>query len=122
MMKMQLGSIDNEDFWAYDDKPDATRNLSGQIINRIKKLFTKFHWWIRRPCTFYKTLMKDAGDFSKDNYAGRNLHFGVRELAMAGIGNGIALHGGLRPYVSTFFVFSDYVKPMARLTSLMGLQ
>ena len=49
------------------------------------------------------------------------MHFGVRELAMAAIGNGMALHGGVKPFVSTFFVFSDYVKPMARLSSLMGL-
>ena len=68
-----------------------------------------------------KTNMKDAGDFSKENYAGTNLHFGVREQAMAAIGNGLALHGGLRPFVATFFVFSDYTKPMARLTSLMKL-
>ena len=61
--------------------------------------------------------MEDEGAFSKDNYAGRNLHFGVRELAMAGIANGIALHGGLRPYVATFFVFSDYLKPMTRLAA-----
>jgi transketolase len=65
--------------------------------------------------------MSDMGDFSKDDYSGRNLHFGVRELSMAAIGNGITLHGGLRAYVSTFFVFSDYVKPMARLSALMGL-
>ncbi len=51
----------------------------------------------------------------KENYAGTNLHFGVREQAMAAIGNGLALHGGLRPFVATFFVFSDYTKPMARL-------
>ena len=61
-----------------------------------------------------KTYMADMGDFSKDNYAGRNLHFGVRELAMSAIGNGLMLHGGLRAFVSTFFVFSDYTKPMAR--------
>ena len=68
-----------------------------------------------------KTAMKDAGDFSAENPAGRNLHFGVRELAMTAIGNGIMLHGGLRAYVATFFVFSDYVKPMARLSALMGV-
>lgn len=68
-----------------------------------------------------KTNMKDAGDFSKDNYAGTNLHFGVREQAMAAIGNGLALHGGLKAFVATFFVFSDYVKPMARLSALMKL-
>ena len=65
--------------------------------------------------------MKDEGDFSAENYAGRNMHFGVRELAMTAIGNGIMLHGGLRAFVSTFFVFSDYTKPMARLSSIMGV-
>ena len=49
------------------------------------------------------------------------MHFGVRELAMTAIGNGIMLHGGLRAFVSTFFVFSDYTKPMARLSSIMGV-
>ncbi|MDE7298670.1 MAG: transketolase, partial [Lachnospiraceae bacterium] len=67
-----------------------------------------------------KTYMKDMGDFSKSDYSGRNLHFGVRELAMAAIGNGMTLHG-LRAFVSTFFVFSDYVKPMARLSALMKI-
>ena len=68
-----------------------------------------------------KTYMSDMGDYSKENPTGKNVHFGIREIAMAAIGNGIALHGGLRPFVSTFFVFSDYVKPMARLSALMGL-
>lgn len=68
-----------------------------------------------------KTNMKDAGDFSKNDYSGSNLHFGVREQAMAAISNGIALHGGLKIFVATFFVFSDYTKPMVRLTSIMGL-
>lgn len=113
--------INNEDFWAYDDKADATRNLSGIVINRIKDLLPSFIGGSADLAPSTKTYMKDEGDFSKDNYSGRNLHFGVRELAMAGIGNGLALHGGLRPYVSTFFVFSDYVKPMARLSSLMGI-
>ena len=100
--------IDNEEFWAYDDKADATRNLSGQVINRIKDHLPNFIGGSADLAPSTKTLMKDEGSFSKDNYGGRNLHFGVRELAMAGIGNGMALHGGLRPYVSTFFVFSDY--------------
>jgi transketolase len=113
--------IDNEEFFAFADKPEATRNLSGMVINRIKDLVPGFIGGSADLAPSTKTYMNDEGDFSKDNYAGRNLHFGVRELAMAGIGNGLALHGGLRPYVSTFFVFSDYVKPMARLSSLMGL-
>lgn len=113
--------INEESFLAYDDKPEATRNLSGQIINRIKNYLPNFIGGSADLSPSTKTLMKDEGSFSKDNFGGRNLHFGVRELAMAGIGNGMALHGGLRPYVSTFFVFSDYVKPMARLSALMGV-
>jgi transketolase, bacterial and yeast len=113
--------IDNEDFWAFADKPEATRNLSGMVINRIKNYLPNVIGGAADLAPSTKTNMNEEGDFSKDNYAGRNLHFGVRELAMTAIGNGIALHGGLRAYVSTFFVFSDYVKPMARLSALMGL-
>lgn len=113
--------IHDEDFWSFSDKPDATRNLSGIVINRIKDLLPGFIGGSADLAPSTKTYMKDEGDFSKEDYAGRNLHFGVRELAMAGIGNGLALHGGLTAYVSTFFVFSDYVKPMARLSSIMGL-
>ncbi|MBH1942512.1 transketolase [Mobilitalea sibirica] len=113
--------IDNDEFWAYADKPEATRNLSGQVINRIKNILPNFFGGSADLAPSTKTYMSDMGDFSKDDYKGRNLHFGVRELAMAGIGNGLALHGGLRPFVSTFFVFSDYVKPMARLAALMEL-
>jgi transketolase len=113
--------IDNDDFWAFADKPEATRNLSGICLNRIKNLLPNVIGGAADLAPSTKTYMSDMGDFSKDNYAGRNLHFGVRELAMAAIGNGLALHGGLRAYVSTFFVFSDYVKPMARLSALMGL-
>ena len=68
-----------------------------------------------------KTVLKGEGEFSADNYGGRNIHFGVREQAMAAVGNGLMLYGGLKAYVATFFVFSDYVKPMARLSSLMKL-
>ncbi len=113
--------INNEEFWAYQDKPQATRNLSGMVINRIKDFIPGFIGGSADLAPSTKTYMKDEGDFSKENYGGRNLHFGVRELAMAAIGNGLALHGGLRPFVSTFFVFSDYVKPMARLSALMGV-
>lgn len=112
--------IDSEEFWAYDDKPEATRNLSGLVINRIKDYVPNFIGGAADLSPSTKTYMKDAGDFSKDDYAGRNLHFGVRELAMAAIGNGMTLHG-MRAFVSTFFVFSDYVKPMARLSSIMGI-
>ena len=68
-----------------------------------------------------KTIIKNGGDFSKETPDGRNIHYGVREQAMAAIANGIALYGGLKTYAATFFVFSDYMKPMMRLSALMGL-
>lgn len=113
--------MNEEDFWAVEDKSDATRNISGKIINKIKNYLPGFIGGSADLAPSNKTNMSEMGDFSAQNYAGRNLHFGVRELAMAAIGNGMTLHGGLKPYVSTFFVFSDYVKPMARLSALMGV-
>ncbi len=113
--------INDEAFWAFPDKADATRNLSGMVINRIKDILPNIIGGSADLAPSNKTNMKDAGDYSKENYAGRNIHFGVRELSMAAIGNGLALHGGLKAFVATFFVFSDYVKPMARLSALMGL-
>ena len=113
--------LEDEAFWAYDDKAQATRSLSGKFINRLKEKMPQLFGGSADLGPSNKTNMDDAGDFSKENYAGRNIHFGVRELAMAAIANGIALHGGLRPYVATFFVFSDYTKPMLRLASLMKL-
>ena len=67
------------------------------------------------------TDIKEGGDFERHNYAGRNLHFGIREHAMAAILNGIALHGGLIPFGSSFMVFTDYCRPSIRLAALMGL-
>lgn len=112
--------INNEEFWAYEDKPEATRNLSGMVLNRLKNYVPNLIGGAADLSPSTKTYMKDMGDFSKNDYTGRNLHFGVRELAMAAIGNGMTLHG-MRAFVSTFFVFSDYVKPMARLSALMRI-
>ncbi len=113
--------LKDESFWAYEDKPQATRNLSGTMINRLKDLMPQLIGGSADLAPSNKTNMKDAGDFSAQDYTGRNLHFGVRELAMAAIANGITLHGGLRTYVGTFFVFSDYLKPMIRLAALMRI-
>ena len=113
--------FDSEEYWAKSEKDEATRSTSGTILNEIKKLMPNLIGGSADLAPSNNTNMKDAGDFSKDNYAGTNLHFGVREQAMAAIVNGIALHGGLRPFAATFFVFSDYTKPMARLTALMKL-
>ncbi len=113
--------LTDENFWSYEDKPQATRNLSGVQINKLKNMLPNLMGGSADLAPSTKTYMSDMGDFSKDNYAGRNMHFGVRELAMTAIGNGMMLHGGLHAFVSTFFVFSDYVKPMARLSAIMGV-
>lgn len=113
--------LNDESYWAYEDKAQATRSLSGKYINRLKDKLPQLFGGSADLGPSNKTVMDGEGDFSKENYAGRNIHFGVRELAMAAIANGLALHGGLRPYVATFFVFSDYTKPMLRLASLMKL-
>ncbi|MBO4389986.1 MAG: transketolase [Lachnospiraceae bacterium] len=113
--------IDDADYWTPGDKPEATRNVSGKIINKLTGKVPNLFGGAADLAPSTKTYMNECGDFSKDNYAGANLHFGVREFAMTAIGNGIMLHGGLRAFVSTFFVFSDYTKPMARLSSIMGV-
>ena len=106
---------ENESFWAQTEKPEATRSLSGKVINRLKDLMPNLMGGSADLAPSNKTYMNGEGDFSKENRAGRNMHFGVRELAMTAIGNGMMLHGGLQ----SFFVFSDYTKPMARLSALM---
>ena len=111
----------NEEFWKKTGKADATRSISGKKINLLKDLMPNLIGGSADLAPSNKTYMSEAGDYSAENRGGRNMHYGVRELAMTAIGNGIMLHGGLRTFVSTFFVFSDYVKPMARLSALMGM-
>jgi len=113
--------IDNDEFWSWDDAPAATRNISGSIINRLKDIYPNIIGGSADLSPSNKTVMNNEGYIAKGDYSGRNIHFGVRELAMTAITNGILLHGGLRAYCATFFVFSDYTKPMARLSALMNI-
>ena len=112
--------INNEEYWAVVEKADATRNSGGIALNRIKEFVPGLIGGSADLAPSNKSYMNGEGDFSTECKLGRNLHFGVREFAMSAIANGIAL-SGLRPYIATFFVFSDYCKPMARLASLMKL-
>ncbi|MBQ9887508.1 MAG: transketolase [Lachnospiraceae bacterium] len=113
--------IDNEEFWALTGKKDATRGYSGTALNRLKDMIPSLIGGSADLGPSTKTIMKGEEFISKDNYAGRNIHYGIRELAMTGMANGILLHGGLKTYVSTFFVFSDFMKPMARISALAQL-
>jgi transketolase len=104
-----------------EQKDDATRSSSGRIINELAKNIPNLIGGSADLAPSNKTEIKEGGYFSKDDRLGRNIHYGVREVGMTAIGNGILLHGGLRTFVSTFFVFADYMKPMLRLSALMGL-
>lgn len=112
--------MEDEDFWIVSDKPEATRVSSGKILNKLKDRLINLVGGSADLGPSNKTYMNGAGDFTPEDHSGRNLHFGVRELGMAGICNGLAL-SGLRPYAGTFFVFSDYAKPMVRMAALMQL-
>ena len=119
--KKVLDLVNNEELWAKQEKADATRNSSGEVLQILKEAVPNLFGGAADLAPSTKTEMKGEGFFSKENRLGKNIHFGVRELAMAGIANGILLHGGYRSYASTFFVFSDYIKPMARLSALMRI-
>jgi len=105
-----------------DAKGVATRDSGGKAINAIAR---NYPWMIGgaadlSPSTKTNLTFEDAGSFEAEKYGGRNLHFGIREHAMGAIVNGLAL-SKLRPYGSTFLIFSDYMKPPIRLSALMGL-
>ncbi|MCR6096158.1 transketolase [Salipaludibacillus agaradhaerens] len=100
------------------DKP-ATRASGGEVLNAIAQQVPSLFGGSADLASSNKTMLNGEEDFSRDNYSGRNVWFGVREFAMAAAANGMALHGGIRPYVATFFVFSDYLRPALRLSSIM---
>ena len=108
-------------FFAKAEKAEATRASSGVVINYMKDKLPNLFGGSADLGPSTKTEMKGESYFSAETPEGKNIHFGVREMAMAGIANGMLLHGGLRTFVATFFVFSDYLKPMARLAALMKI-
>lgn len=99
----------------------ASRASSGEMINAIAKKVPFFFGGSADLAGSNKTTIKGAGDFAAADYSGRNIWFGVREFAMGAALNGMALHGGLRVFGGTFFVFSDYLRPAIRLAALMKL-
>jgi len=103
------------------DKPVATRASSGAILQKAAELVPSLFGGSADLAPSTKTDIKAAAWFSAETPAGRNIHFGVREMAMGCIGNGIATCGTAIPYVSTFFVFSDFMKPAIRLAALQKL-
>ncbi len=101
------------------DKPQATRNAGGAILNALAPVVPELFGGAADLTSSTKTIFKDSPSFHADP-TGRNVYFGVREFAMSAAVNGMAVHGGLVPFGSTFFVFSDYCKPALRIAAIMG--
>ena len=102
-------------------KPDATRNTSFNVLNKLADRIPNLIGGSADLAPSNKSNMKKRASFSADDKSGSNMHFGIREHAMAAITNGMQLHGGLKCYCATFFIFSDYMKHAMRLSSLMHL-
>lgn len=99
----------------------ATRNFSGDILQDINKSYHQLFGGAADLFSSVKTYLNDKGDYQADHYDQSNIWFGVREFAMAAMVNGMTLHGGVKAYGSTFFTFSDYMKPAIRLAALMKI-
>lgn len=113
-----LSFFDEEAYTSFE-KDLASRASSGKSLNRIAEYVGNLFGGSADLAPSNNSDLKGKEFFSKENPSGQNIHFGVREHAMAAIANGISLHGGLQAYVATFFVFSDYLKPALRLSALM---
>ena len=122
--KFQSGELpdlkSNEDLFKFE-KPDATRNTSFAVLNKLADLLPNLIGGSADLAPSNKSNMKKRADFTATDKAGSNIHFGIREHAMAAITNGMQLHGGLKAYCATFFVFTDYMKNAMRLSALMHL-
>jgi transketolase len=101
-------------------KPMATRAAGGKVLNALHAVLPELMGGSADLHESNKTYVKGSGDYQRDNRAGRNLFFGIREFAMASIVNAMALYGGLIPYGATFLVFSDYMRHCIRLGALEG--
>ncbi len=112
--------LNNEDLWKFE-KPDATRNTSYTVLNKLAGLIPNLIGGSADLAPSNKSYMTSRKDLSPENKAGSNVRFGVREHAMAAISNGMQLHGGLTVYCATFFVFTDYMKNAIRMSAIMGV-
>lgn len=118
--KLPVDLLEDEDFWKYEGNL-ATRASSEKVLQKVAKAVPNLIGGSADLAPSNKSVMKDREYYSKENPTGSNLHFGIREFAMTAIANAMAVHGGLRPYIAGFFVFSDYMKAGLRLSALMGL-
>ncbi len=113
---------DLADLFKTTEKPIATREASGKVMNTIVEKVHSFTGGSADLAPSTKTNLKDHGNYGFEEYCGHNMHFGVREHAMGAIANGMSLHGGVIPYTGTFLIFYDYMRPPVRLAALMGIR
>lgn len=118
--KLPVDLLDDEDYWTYEGDI-ATRASSEKVLNKLSKLVPNLIGGSADLAPSNKSVMKDREYYSPENRTGSNMHFGIREFAMTVIASGMYLHGGLRPYIAGFFVFSDYMKAGLRMSALMQL-
>ena len=118
--KLAADLLNDEDFWK-DEGDIATRATSEKVLQKVAKVVPNLFGGSADLAPSNKSVMKDREYYSKENPAGSNVHFGIREFAMTAMANGMAVHGGVRPYIAGFFVFSDYMKAGLRMEALMGL-
>jgi transketolase len=113
---------DLDDLFQGQEKPIATREASGRVMNAIAQKVHAFTGGSADLAPSTKTILKDHGHYGFEHYRGHNMHFGVREHAMGAVASGMALHGGIIPYTGTFLIFYDYMRPPVRLAALMGIR
>lgn len=114
--------IEAKDILSFDtEKTISTRVASGEAINHYVKSIPSIFGGSADLSHSTMTDIKGEAVYAVESYAGRNIYFGVREHAMGAAANGLALHGGVKPFVSTFFVFNDYLRPSIRLAALQKL-
>jgi len=113
----------DKDLPIYTDttKKIATRSASGDALNKLADKLPNLLGGSADLAPSNKVVLKGKGDFYCDTPEGRNIHFGIREHAMGAVVNGMVLHGGVRPFGATFFVFSNYMRPSIRMASLMDI-
>ena len=117
----ELPDLENDEaFWAFEGS-QATRSTSGTVLNRLADRLPNLIGGSADLAPSTKTELAKRGWMCSGDYSGRNIHYGVREFAMAAATNGLVLHGGLRAYCATFFVFTDYLKAAMRLSAIMKL-
>ena len=122
LLKQFPSTMDQTLLEAAGSKADATRNSSGRVLQAAASIIPGLCGGSADLTPSNKTAISGASIIRKEDFSGRNFHFGVREHAMGSVCNGLALYGGLVPYTGTFLVFADYMRPSIRLASLMGLQ